>query len=208
MKEKIYVFLADGFEEIEALGVVDILKRANFQTVTVGINKESAQNGKHNILHKLIHSFCFNKKSVQTGAHNIKVQADILFEDADFSDGAAFVLPGGMPGSLNLTKHIKLRKLLQEKNLEKSLICAICAAPMALSQAGLLKGKTFTMYPGMTSYLAAGDMPTANGVETDDNIITGKGPGFFFEFACAIAEKLGHSAQVAALKKAMFYGEK
>ena len=186
MKEKIYVFLADGFEEIEALGVVDILKRAELQAVTVGINK----------------------KSVQIGAHNIKVQSDILFEEADFSDGIAFVLPGGMPGSLNLTEHAELRKLLQEKNLENSLICAICAAPMALSQAGLLKGKTFTMYPGMTSYLAAGDMPTASGVEIDGNIITGKGPGFFFEFACAIAEKLGKSVQVAALKKAMFYGEK
>ena len=186
MKEKIYVFLADGFEEIEALGVVDILKRAELQTVTVGINK----------------------KSIQNAAHNIKVQSDILFEDANFSDGAAFILPGGMPGSLNLTEHTELHKLLQQKNLENSLICAICAAPMALSQAGLLKGKNFTMYPGMTSYLADGDMPDIAGVVTDGNIITGKGPGFFFEFACAIAEKLGHSAQVAALKKAMFYGEK
>lgn len=186
MKEKIYLFLADGFEEIEALGVVDILKRAEIQTVTVGVNG----------------------KKYQLGAHNIKVEADILFEDADFSDGGAFILPGGMPGSLNLTQHAGLRKLLQTKYSEDALVCAICAAPMALSQAGLLKNKTFTMYPGMTSFLADGDVPTTAGVETDGNIITGKGPGLFFDFACAIAEKMGHSGQVAALKKAMFWGEK
>ena len=72
MSKKIYLFLADGFEEIEALGVVDVLKRAELQTVTVGVNKQKQQ----------------------TGAHNIKVEADILFEDADFSDGGAFILPG------------------------------------------------------------------------------------------------------------------
>ena len=186
MSKKIYLFLADGFEEIEALGVVDVLKRAELQVVTVGVNE----------------------KSTQLGAHNIKVDSDILFENADFSDGDAFILPGGMPGSMNLTQHAKLRKLLQTKNLEQKIICAICAAPMALSQAGLLKGKTFTMYPGMTSYLADGDIPTERGVEIDGNIITGKGPGLFFDFACAIAEKLGQTSQVAALKKAMFWGEK
>lgn len=186
MKEKIYLFLADGFEEIEALGVADVLKRAELQVVTVGANS----------------------KKTQIGAHDIKVEADILFEDADFSDGGAFILPGGMPGSLNLTNHAELRKLLQDKYLEGALVCAICAAPMALSQAGLLKNKTFTMYPGMTSFLAENDLPTAAGVEVDGNIITGKGPGLFFDFACAIAEKMGHSAQVAALKKAMFWGEK
>ena len=186
MSKKIYLFLADGFEEIEALGVVDVLKRAELQTVTVGVN---------------------NKKS-QLGAHNIKVEADILFENADFSDGCAFILPGGMPGSLNLTRHGMLRKLIQEKASAGALVCAICAAPMALSQAGLLKGKTFTMYPGMTSYLADGDTPTTNGVEVDGNIITGKGPGLFFDFACAIAEKLGQKTQISALKKAMFWGEK
>ncbi len=186
MNEKIYLFLADGFEEIEALGVVDVLKRAGLQVVTVGVNKQKQQ----------------------LGAHNIKVEADLLFEDADFSDGAAFILPGGMPGSLNLTNHAGLRKLLQDKYLQGCVVCAVCAAPMALSQAGLLKGKTFTMYPGMTSYLAEGDVPTAKGVETDGNIITGKGPGLFFDFACAIAEKLGHTQQVADLKKAMFWGEK
>ena len=186
MNKKIYLFLADGFEEIEALGVVDVLKRAELQVITVGVN---------------------GKKS-QMGAHNIKVEADIAFEDADFSDGDAFILPGGMPGSLNLTNHAELRKLLQVKALQQKVICAICAAPMALSQAGLLKGKTFTMYPGMTSFLADGDMPQADGVVSDGNIITGKGPGLFFDFACAIAEKLGNSTQVAALKKAMFWGEK
>ena len=186
MDKKIYIFLADGFEEIEALGVVDVLKRAELQVITVGIN---------------------GKKS-QLGAHNIKVEADILFENADFSDGAAFILPGGMPGSLNLTNHSGLRKLLQEKNSEGKIICAICAAPMALSQAGLLKNKTFTMYPGMTAYLADGDVPTTKGVETDGNIITGKGPGLFFYFACTIASKLGCSQQVEKLIKAMFWGEK
>ena len=186
MSKKIYLFLADGFEEIEALGVVDVLKRAELQTVTVGVNKQKQQ----------------------TGAHNIKVEADILFEDADFSDGGAFILPGGMPGRLNLTNHAGIRKLLQEKALQNSLICAICAAPMALSKAGLLKGKKFTMYPGMTSHLADGDIPTENGVEIDGNIITGKGPGLFFDFACAIAEKLGQAQQTATLKKAMFWGEK
>ena len=186
MSKKIYLFLADGFEEIEALGVVDVLKRAELQVVTVGVN---------------------GKKS-QMGAHNIKVESDIAFEDADFSDGDAFILPGGMPGSLNLANHQQLRKLLQQKALQGAVICAICAAPMALSQAGLLKNKTFTMYPGMTSYLADGDLPSQNGVEVDGSIITGKGPGLFFDFACAIAEKLGNSEQVAALKKAMFWGEK
>ena len=96
MNEKIYLFLADGFEEIEALGVVDVLKRADLQVITVGVNG----------------------KNSQIGAHNIKVSADILFEEADFSDGAAFILPGGMPGSINLTNHAELRKLLQTKALQ------------------------------------------------------------------------------------------
>ena len=186
MSEKIYLFLADGFEEIEALGVVDVLKRLELQVVSVGVNG----------------------KKTQTGAHNIEVTADILFDDADFADGAAFILPGGMPGSLNLTNHAGLRKLLQTKYAENKIIAAICAAPMALSQADLLKNKTFTMYPGMTSFLANNDTPTDRGVETDGNIITGKGPGLFFDFACAIAEKFGKSAQINNLKKAMFWGEK
>ena len=104
MNEKIYLFLADGFEEIEALGVVDVLKRAELQVITVGVNKQKQQ----------------------LGAHNIKVEADILLEDADFSDGPAFILPGGMPGSLNLTNHAELRKLLQDKYLQGSVVCAIC----------------------------------------------------------------------------------
>lgn len=186
MSKKIYLFLADGFEEIEALGTVDVLKRAELQVITVGINGQKTP----------------------VGAHNIKAETDILFEETDFADADALILPGGMPGSLNLTEYTPLRKLIQKKSQENVLICAICAAPMALSQAGLLKGKTFTMYPGMTSYLADGDLPTANGVETDGNIITGKGPGLFFDFACTIAEKLGNSTQVATLKKAMFWGEK
>ena len=181
----VYLFLANGFEEIEALAPLDLLRRAGVEVTTVGVGGEMIR-----------------------GSHGIVVQADMpdtMYMDAN---PEMIILPGGMPGTLNLDASPTVKKALGAALAADAYIAAICAAPMALSQAGLLKGKTFTMYPGMTSFLADGDMPQTAGVVSDGNIITGKGPGLFFDFACAIAEKLGNSTQVAALKKAMFWGEK
>src|SRR5690554_6432473 len=108
--KKVALFLANGFEEIEALGTVDILRRAQIDVVTVSITDD---------------------KTV-TGAHNVQVVVDNTFSDIDFSDFDMLILPGGMPGAKNLNKHEELKKLLNEFNSKNKLIAAICAAPMVL----------------------------------------------------------------------------
>ena len=116
---KVYIFLADGFEEIEGLTVVDIMRRAKIDVETISITGQKQING----------------------AHKIIVEADRLFEETDFSDGDMLVLPGGMPGTLNLKEHEGLRNLIGEFDKKKKYLAAICAAPSILSELGILKGR-------------------------------------------------------------------
>jgi 4-methyl-5(b-hydroxyethyl)-thiazole monophosphate biosynthesis len=171
---KTIVFLATGFEETEAIGTIDLLRRADLETLTVSVT------GNKTVL----------------GDHNIPVIADELFENVDFSGYDAFILPGGGPGSVFLNKHPELRTLLVEKNNEKKLIAAICASPRVLGSLGLLKGKEATCFPGIEPELTAAIMVDKPAV-TDGNIITGKGPALVFDFALEIITYLYGDKKVA-----------
>ena len=166
----IYMFLAEGFEEIEALCPLDLLRRAGLEARTVGVG------GK-----------------VVRGAHGIEVIADMTTsEAAKFVKGAPcemVVLPGGMPGTKHLGEHQGLCRLLREFANDRKYIAAICAAPMVLGSLGLLKGRYATIYPGMESHLA-GAACEKHVVVWDGNLITSQGPGTAMIFALAIVDAL------------------
>ena len=123
----VYLFLAEGFEEVEALTVVDLLRRAKCEVTSVSVTGSKA--------------VC--------GGHGITVMADALFEEVSFHDAKMLVLPGGLPGVTNLQSHEGLMTLLREKHASGVTLAAICAAPMILSQLGLLQGEKATIYPAM-----------------------------------------------------------
>ena len=176
----IYVFLADGFEDVEALGTVDVLRRAGLSVCTVSIMKRT---------------------EVQS-AHGIMVKADELFEDADHTQGEMLILPGGMPGASNLNEHKGLLKEIETMAKADKPLAAICAAPMVYGNLGLLAGKRATCYPGFEKFLK-GATYTAAPVEQDGIFITGKGPGVTFDFALAIVAKFCGDAKVAELRQGM-----
>ena len=158
-----YLFLDNGFEEIEAITTIDLLRRANIALTTVSIT------GKPMVL----------------GAHNIAIEADGLFENIDFNDAEMLILPGG---PTHLDQHNGLCELLQQHNASDKLIAAICAAPSVLGKLGILKGKQATCYPGYENFL--GESYVGGLVVESKNIITAKGPGLAADFAFCIIEKL------------------
>ena len=176
----IFVFLADGFEEIEALTPVDVLRRAGLSVQTVSVMDEQ----------------------VVKGAHGVPVMADKMFADVNPEDAEMILLPGGMPGATNLDAHEGLSKMILEFAKAKKDFAAICAAPLVLGNRDLLEGKKATCYPGFETYLQGAEY-TAALVEKDDNFITGKGPGAAMEFAFAIVEKYCGAGMVSELKKGM-----
>ncbi len=177
----IYLFMADGFEDVEALAVVDILRRAGLTVKTVSVSG-----------HQEV-----------TSAHGVTVKADMLFEyNAINQDAKMLVLPGGLPGATNLAEHEALCRLIQESNEKGCLLAAICAAPMVYGKLGLLKGKKATCYPGFDRFLE-GAMYTGEMVEEDDNFITGKGPGAAFDFAFALVTRLVGKAKADEVKAGM-----
>ena len=164
---KFYVFLGDGFETVEALGAIDILRRGGIDVCTVSINKDRTV----------------------ISSHNIPVIADTVYEDNDYSDGVGLLLPGGLRGVENLEAHEELSKLIDKYNEEEKLLTAICAGPSILGQKGLLAGKKATCYPGFEEELT-GAICNQAAVEADGRFITGKGMGVTIEFALAILEYL------------------
>ncbi len=174
------VFLADGFEEIEALTPVDVFRRAGLPVLTVSISD----------LHTV------------TGSHNVTILADTTLAELDRESIEMIILPGGMPGASNLDESITLSELIIDFAKKDKPISAICAAPMILGKRDILKGKRATCYPGFEKYLN-GAYHTSSLVEIDDNIITGKGPGAALNFAFTIAEKYVGIEKVEELKKAM-----
>lgn len=164
---KFYVFLADGFETVEALGVVDILRRGKIDVCTVSIN---------------------NTKEV-ISSHNIPVIADILFNESDYSDGVGLLIPGGLKGVENLEAHEELAKIIDAYAGEDKYVTAICAGPSILGHHGLLNGKKATCYPGFEEELT-GAVCNGAAYEADGKFITGKGMGKTLEFALAILENL------------------
>ena len=163
----VFAFLATGFEEIEAVATIDILRRAEIKVVTVSIsdNKEVA------------------------GAHGIPLIADKLFAETDFSGADILFLPGGMPGTKHLGEHEGLKQLLSAHAAEGKKIAAICAAPTVLAKVGLLNNKEAVCYPGYENELT-GAVISADNVVESGNIITGKGPGVTIPFALKIVEVL------------------
>lgn len=176
----IFVFLATGFEEIEALTPVDVLRRAGLNVQTVSVMDEQTV----------------------VGAHGIPVVADKMFAEINSADAEMILLPGGLPGATNLDEHTGLSELIMKFAKEEKPLAAICAAPLVFGNRGLLDGKKATCYPGFETYLQ-GAYYTANLVEVDGNFITGKGPGAAMEFAFAIVEKYCGIAKVQELKLGM-----
>ncbi len=159
----IYVFLANGFEEIEALAPVDFLKRAGVEVVLVGVGAD-----------------------VVCGAHGIKVSSDIRIEDAVLEDSLeGIILPGGMPGAENLNNSELVQKAIDYCNENNKIIGAICAAPFILGRKGLLKGKNATCFPGFEDELVGANL-VESGVIIDGMVVTAKGAGVAWEFGAAI----------------------
>ncbi|MBQ8258242.1 MAG: DJ-1/PfpI family protein [Clostridia bacterium] len=161
----IYMFLANGFEEIEALMPLDLMRRAGLEVTTVGIGGKDI-----------------------TGSHGITVKADIT--DSDLADNApeCVILPGGMPGTKNLDASPVVHKALDDALENNSLICAICAAPMILGKRGILRGKKATCFPGFEEYLEGA---TVGGrAVRDGQVITGIGMGAALEFGIEIVAAL------------------
>ena len=180
--EKAYVFLADGFEEVEGLTVVDILRRGNIDTVTVSITD------KRDIL----------------GSHNIPVKADACFDDTDFSDGTLFVLPGGMPGTQYLGEHKGLCDLLIAKKAEGKRLAAICAAPSVLGDLGLLKGEKAACFPGRESRLTGAEV-LYDEVVVSGQITTSRGMGTAIPFGLSLIAQLKSQEEADALGKSIIY---
>ena len=179
--KKVFIHLANGFEEVEAITPVDVLRRAGCEVTTVSIT------GKREV----------------TSARGLAVLADRLFEDMDYSQADVILFPGGQPGSDNLTKHEGLKKLIAEFHRQGKMIAAICAAPMVLANAGILEGKRVTCFPGTESRLK-GAICTGNAVEIDGNIITGKAAGAAMKFSLALTEQLFGKSKADDLKKIMY----
>lgn len=179
---KTYIFLADGFEEIEGLTVVDLLRRAGVPVTMVSV---------------------MGRKTI-VGSHQITLEADALFEDCDFSDGEMFVLPGGMPGTLHLGEHQYLAELLKKADQEKKGIAAICAAPSVLGDLGLLKGRKAVCYPGFEDRLT-GAVTSTDPVVTDGHITTSRGMGTAIDFALELISRLCGQEKADELSKGIVY---
>jgi len=164
---KVFIFLADGFEELEAIAPVDIFRRAGFEVTTISVTGE---------------------KTVR-GAHNLSVVADNLFQEVDFSENDLLYLPGGMPGTRNLDAHEGLKKLLLKQSFENKEIAAICAAPSILGKLGLLKGKEAICFPGFEDQLL-GAMVSNEKIVKSGTISTAKGAGVAVQFALKLVENL------------------
>ena len=162
----VYVFLADGFEEMEAIAPIDLLRRAGKEVVTVGVTGKTVM-----------------------GAHGIPVTADITENELTSFEGTEMiVLPGGMPGTLNLEKDEKVNSFIDYAYAKGKYVCAICAAPSILGKKGLLEGKEAICFPGFEEYLYGASVSDKS-VCVDGKIITAKACGVALKFGKVIAEQ-------------------
>ncbi len=183
MRKKALIILADGFEEIEAITAIDILRRAGIEVITTGINDIKVQ-----------------------GSHGITVIADTTLPSIK-DDFDACILPGGMPGATNLASSEKVNSILTEMNKNGKIIAAICAAPaIVLAPLGILQNKTATCFPDMQENFSRKTIYKEEAVIIDGNIITSRGPGTALLFALAIVEKLSGKETCRELKKAVLSG--
>lgn len=160
-----YVFLADGFEELEALAPVDMMRRAKLEVKTVGVTGSEV-----------------------TGSHSITVKADILLDEVKPEEIEGVILPGGMPGTLNLEKSQGVIDAVKYAYENEKIVAAICAAPSILGHLGYLEGRKATCFPSFETELKGAEYTAAH-TETDGNVITAKGAGCAVEFGHAIISK-------------------
>ncbi len=181
MRQKILVFLADGFEEIEAVTPVDILRRLELDTVLVGVGSKQVR-----------------------GAHGIEIVTDTTINRIKKEEATAVILPGGMPGARNLDSNPIVREILLHAAKSDWIIGAICAAPMVLGRLGLLNGKNAVCYPGFEEHLAGATIVDSQ-VVRDGNIITARGPGAASEFGFEIGAAVSDRIRADFVKKSMMY---
>lgn len=179
---KTAIFMADGCEEIEGLTVVDVLRRAGITIDMVSIGETCTV----------------------TGSHGIKFEADTVFEEADLESYDAAILPGGMPGTLNLGGHEGVNSVICSFAEKGKLVAAICAAPSVLGAAGILKGKRAACHPGFEDKLTGASVLEET-VVTDGNVITSRGMGTAIDFALAIVEYYKDASAVCDLKQKLVY---
>ncbi len=177
----VYLFLADGFEEIEALTPVDMLRRANVEVTTVSINDTKEVNG----------------------THGIKVIADTTISDVELQNIEMVILPGGLPGADNLRNCPKVIDFIDAADKKGAFVAAICAAPRIIGEKGLLAGKKAVCYPGFEQYLLNAEC-VEDGCVRDGNIITAKGMGRSCEFACCLIEALKGKEAAEKIRKSVF----
>ena len=178
--KKIAVHLAEGYEEIEAISIIDVLRRADFSVTIISISE---------------------KLEVE-GSHGVKIIADKSFKEVDYELIDMIILPGGMPGAANLNEHLGLREQILNFNESKKMLAAICAAPLVFGNLGILKNKKATCYPGYENQLH-GAIATGEDIEVSENIITGKGAGVAIDFALKIVEILKNKKFADELGKKM-----
>ncbi len=165
---RVLVPLAPGFEDLEAVTIVDLLRRAGIEAVTAGL-----------------------QAGLVTGARGMRMQPDALLDDVLEQDFAMIALPGGMPGAENLRNDARIQKLLKKMAGAGKYTAAICAAPIALAQAGLLDGKRATSYPGFIEKMAIpGAHCTTDAVVVDGKVVTSRGPGTAMDFALELVQLL------------------
>ena len=179
--KKAIVLLANGFEEIEALATIDILRRLDIEVTTLSIGDIQV-----------------------AGAHGVTILADALLNNTEATTADILILPGGAPGSWNLRDSAEVISLIRNYHSAGKWIAALCAAPIALAKAGVLEGIAVTAYPAapVTDELTMARY-TGNLVEQDGRIITGKGPGAAIEFAFRIAAALDKSNIIPAMRQEM-----
>lgn len=178
----IYLFLADGFEEIEALTVLDLLRRADVPVQSVSIKTD---------------------KQVM-GAHKIPVIADLLLEEVQYESIEGIILPGGMPGTTNLSKCKVLLELLKNAHADEKWIGAICAAPSILGDLGILEGRRAVCYPGFESKLRGATIGD-DAVIRDGHIVTSKAAGTAVDFSLKLIKHLKSKEDSINIKRAILY---
>ena len=167
MAKRAVIFLAEGFEETEAVTTIDVLRRAGIEVTVVGVDTKTVK-----------------------ASRGVVVKADILLTELD-NDRDAYILPGGMPGAANLANNESIGKMLLQAQKADKLIAAICASPaIVLNPLSILKGKSATCYPGMEKDFGPDIHYTTEAVVVDGSIITSRGPATAMRFALAIVEKL------------------
>lgn len=179
---KVYEFLSNGTEEVEALIPVDVLRRAGVEVVLVST---------------------VDSLTVVT-SHGVRIEADAMIEDVDTSDADLLMIPGGLPGAVNLCEHPLVREKMQAQYEAGKLVSAICAGPMILGSLGIAKGKRCTCYPGCEDDLI-GATYTGELVTVDGNVITGEGPAASFPYAYTLCEMLCGKTTAKALMDGMMY---